>query len=165
MLTCLETNYPNFNRCFHRFIICITACKQNQNFRSFVMRPEFPFKFNLSRNVSLFRVSLCNNLISVISRVLIGPYLNFCSLTSPTCCNSPRKCISVKRKMRQIAGYQFFTQITSLRQMLYSYRNLFIANQFTGFNMSGILFLSEFSYFQSLIKELSPNFVFHIKQI
>ena len=25
----------------------------------------------------------CNNVIPLISRVLIGPYLNFCSLTSP----------------------------------------------------------------------------------
>ena len=32
------------------------------------------------------------NLTSPISRVLIVQHLMFCSLTSPTCCNSPRKC-------------------------------------------------------------------------
>ena len=53
--------------------------------------------------------SSCNNLISVISRVPIGPYLFFHSLTSPTCCNSSRKCTPVKRKVRQKTGYQFVT--------------------------------------------------------
>ena len=51
--------------------------------------------------------SFCNNLVSVISRVLIGPYLNFCSMASLTCCNSPRKCTPVKGKVRHKAGYQF----------------------------------------------------------
>ena len=37
-----------------------------------------------------------NNLVSVISRVLTSPYLNFCSMASPTCCNSPQKCTPVK---------------------------------------------------------------------
>ena len=35
-----------------------------------------------------FAYSSCHNLTSVISRVLIGPCLNFCSLTSPTCCEN-----------------------------------------------------------------------------
>ena len=45
------------------------------------------------------------NLIPSISRVLIGQHLIFCSLTSPTCCNSPRKCTPVKYKKRQKAGF------------------------------------------------------------
>ena len=49
--------------------------------------------------------SSCNNLISVISKILIGPYMNFFSLTSPTCYNSSRKSTLVKRKVRQKAGY------------------------------------------------------------
>ena len=59
---------------------------------------------------SHFTYSSCNNLISVISRVLIYSYLNFCSLTSPTSCNSPRKCTPVKGKVKQKAGYQCFIQ-------------------------------------------------------
>ena len=62
---------------------------------------------------SHFTYSSCNNLISVISRVLIYSYLNFCSLTSPTSCNSPRKCTPVKGKVKQKAGYQCFIQTTS----------------------------------------------------
>ena len=53
--------------------------------------------------------SSCKNLITVISTVLIGQYLNFCSLTSPACCNSPRKCMPVKWKMRQKTGCRFVT--------------------------------------------------------
>ena len=40
-----------------------------------------------------------------ISRVLIGRHLAFCSLTSSTCCNSPRKCTTIKYKARQKAEF------------------------------------------------------------
>ena len=36
-----------------------------------------------------------------LSRVLTGRHLIFCWLTSPPCCNSPRKCTPVKYKKRQ----------------------------------------------------------------
>ena len=48
------------------------------------------------------------NLTPPISRVLIG-HLIFCSLTSPTCCNSPRKCTPIKYKVRQKAGFPIVT--------------------------------------------------------
>ena len=48
------------------------------------------------------------NLTPRISRVLIGQHLIFCSLTSPTCCNSPRKCTPLKYK-RQKAGFPIVT--------------------------------------------------------
>ena len=41
-----------------------------------------------------------------ISLVLIGRHLTFSSLTSPTCCNSPRKCTAVKYKARKKAEIQ-----------------------------------------------------------
>ena len=44
--------------------------------------------------------SSSNNLIWVISRVLIGPYLIFCLPTSPVCCSSLGKCTPVKWKLR-----------------------------------------------------------------
>ena len=46
------------------------------------------------------------NLTPPISRVLIGPHLIFCSLTSPTWCNSPGKCTPVKYKAKQKLGFQ-----------------------------------------------------------
>ena len=49
------------------------------------------------------------NLTPPISRVLIGQHLIFCSLTSPTSCNSPRKCTPVKYKKRQKAGFPIVT--------------------------------------------------------
>ena len=49
------------------------------------------------------------NLTPPTSRVLIGQHLIFCSLTSPTCCNSPRKCTPVKYKARQKAGFRIVT--------------------------------------------------------
>ena len=40
------------------------------------------------------------NLTPLLSRVLIGRHLTVCSMTSPTCCNSPRKCTPLKHKGR-----------------------------------------------------------------
>lgn len=40
---------------------------------------------------NIYACSLCSNLISVVSRVLIGPYLIFCSPTWRTSCNLPQK--------------------------------------------------------------------------
>ena len=50
-----------------------------------------------------------NNLTPPVSRVLIGQYLSFCSLTSPRGCNSPRKCTLVKYNKRQKAGFPIVT--------------------------------------------------------
>ena len=47
------------------------------------------------------RYSPSYNLTPPICWVLIGQHLFFCSLTPPTCCNSPRKCTPVKYKKRQ----------------------------------------------------------------
>ena len=49
------------------------------------------------------------NLTPPISQVLIGRYLIFYSLTSPMCCNSPRKCTPLKYKARQNAGFPIVT--------------------------------------------------------
>ena len=49
------------------------------------------------------------NLAPPISRVLIGQYFIFCSLTSPTCCNSPQKCTPVQYKKRQKAAFPIVT--------------------------------------------------------
>ena len=85
--------------------------------------------------------SSCNNLISVISRVLIAPYLNFCSLTSPTCCNLPRKCTPVKWNVRQKAGYQVVKYTTSWEWLV-------ILNS----NVSASIFTSEGSNQSALIQ-------------
>ena len=42
--------------------------------------------------LNIYACSLCSNLISVVSRVLIGPHLIFCPPTWPTSCNLPQKC-------------------------------------------------------------------------
>ena len=61
-------------------------------------------------NLSLFMsYSSSYNLTPPISRVLIDRYLIFCSLTSPKCCNSARKCTPVKYKARQRAGFPIVT--------------------------------------------------------
>ena len=62
-----------------------------------------------------FTYSASDNLAPPISRVLIGPYFRFCSLTSPTCCNSARKCTPVKYKASQKAGFPIVTGTPSLR--------------------------------------------------
>ena len=49
------------------------------------------------------------NLTPPTSRVMIGQHLIFCSLASPTCCNSPRECTPVKYKARQKAGFRIVT--------------------------------------------------------
>ena len=66
-----------------------------------------------------FTYSLSYNLTPPISPVLIGQHLIFCSLTSPTCCNLPRKYTPVKYKKKQKARFPIITKITSLlRQMI-----------------------------------------------
>ena len=47
-----------------------------------------------------FPYSSSYHLTPPFSRVLIAPHLIFCSLTSPTCYNSPRKCTPVKYKAK-----------------------------------------------------------------
>ena len=61
----------------------------------------------ISNGLIIIFHTVCVTIWYQLFRVLIGPYLNFGSLTSPTCCNSPRKCTPVKWKVRQKAGYQF----------------------------------------------------------
>ena len=57
------------------------------------------------------------NLAPPISQVVIGQHLIFCSLTSPTCCNSPRKCTPVKYNKSQ--SWVFNCHIENLDIMLY----------------------------------------------
>ena len=49
------------------------------------------------------------NLALAISGVLTGWHMISCSPTWPTCCNSSRKCTSVKYKARQKAGFLIVT--------------------------------------------------------
>ena len=67
------------------------------------------FKLNLTTldtylEKRFVRYSSSDNRAPPISRVLISQHLIFCSLTSSTFCNSPRKYALVKYKTRQIAG-------------------------------------------------------------
>ena len=50
--------------------------------------------------------SSSDNLAPLISRVLIGLHLSFCSLTSPTCSNSPRKCHQLNISRGKQLGFQ-----------------------------------------------------------
>ena len=61
--------------------------------------------------------SMSDNVTPPISRVLIGRHLIFCWLTSPMCCNLPRKCTPVKYKKRQKAGFPIVTQTPSIAQL------------------------------------------------
>ena len=56
-----------------------------------------------------FTYSMSENDAPPISRVLIGRHLIFHSLTSPPCCNLPRKCTPAKYKKRQKAGFPIVT--------------------------------------------------------
>ena len=69
--------------------------------------------------------STSDNVTPPISRVLIGRYLIFCWLTSPPCCNSPRKCTPVKYKKRQKAGFSIVTQTPSIAQLCFNQSILF----------------------------------------
>ena len=60
--------------------------------------------------------SASDNLTLPISWVLIGQHLNFCSLTSPMCCDSPWKCMPVKYKVRQKAKFPIVTETPSLHE-------------------------------------------------
>ena len=55
---------------------------------------------------NLYQHNLSCNLTPPISRVLIGPHLVFYSLTSPPCCNSPRKCTQDKKLGSQLSHRQ-----------------------------------------------------------
>ena len=57
--------------------------------------------------------SSSDNLAPPISWVLIGRHLILCSLTSPACCNSPRKSTPVRYKARQKARFPVVTHTTS----------------------------------------------------
>ena len=65
------------------------------------------------QSVLIETYSLSYNLTPPISRVLIGQHMVFCSLTSPKCCTSPRKCMPVNYKRRQKAGFPIVTWTTS----------------------------------------------------
>ena len=64
--------------------------------------------FKYKRQVNL-TYSTSDNETPPISLVLIGRYLILCWLTSPPCCNSPRKYTPVKYKKRQKAGFPIVT--------------------------------------------------------
>ena len=78
------------------------------------------FSWSLKTYFKYFKLELIysasDNLTPPISRVLIGRHLNFCSLTSPTCCNSARKCTPVKYKARQKPGFPIVTETPSQLQ-------------------------------------------------
>ena len=78
------------------------------------------FSWSLKTYFKYFKLELTysasDNLTPPISRVLIGRHLNFCSLTSPTCCNSARKCTPVKYKARQKPGFPIVTETPSQLQ-------------------------------------------------
>ena len=67
----------------------------------------------LSKKKYRFTYSVSDNLAPPASQVLIGRHLNFCSLTPPTCCSSPRKCMPVKYKAKQKAGFPVVTETPS----------------------------------------------------
>ena len=69
--------------------------------------------FRGSHRRSSVTYSSSYNLTPAISRVLIGEQLIFCSPPWPTCCNSPRKCTSVKYKARQKTGFPIVTHTSS----------------------------------------------------
>ena len=56
--------------------------------------------------VLIVTYSSSDNLAPPISQVMIGRHLTFCSMTSPTCCNSSLKCTPAKCKARQKVGFQ-----------------------------------------------------------
>ena len=56
-----------------------------------------------------FTYSMSENETPPISQVLIGRHLILQSLTSPPCCKLPRKCMPVKYKKRQKAGFPIVT--------------------------------------------------------
>ena len=62
-----------------------------------------------------FPYSSSYHLTPPFSRVLIAPHLIFCSLTSPTCCNSPRKCTPVKYKKRRKTGFPIVTCVKNFK--------------------------------------------------
>ena len=64
--------------------------------------------------------STSDNVVPPISPVLIGRHLIFCWLSSPTCCNWPRKCKPVKHKKRQKAGFSIVTQTPSIAQLCFN---------------------------------------------
>ena len=57
----------------------------------------------------LLAYSFSCNLTPEISRVLTDQHWILCSPTSPTCCNSPQKCKTVKYQARQKAGFPTVT--------------------------------------------------------
>ena len=63
--------------------------------------------------------STSDNVTPLVSSVLISRHLIFCWLTSPMCCNSPRKCTPVKYKKRQKAGFPIITQTLFNQRILF----------------------------------------------
>ena len=77
-------------------------CSLNYGHQNYIKKAN-PQVYN-----KIYTYSPSYNVTAPFSRVLIGQHLIFCSLTSPTCCNSPRKCTPVKHK-RQKAGFPIVT--------------------------------------------------------
>ena len=71
----------------------------------------------------LFLYCSTYNLTAPISPVLIDQHLIICSLTSPTCYNSPPKFTPVKYKTRQKAGFPVVTKTTSFMYKLQSFNH------------------------------------------
>ena len=94
--------------------------------------------------------SASDNLTPPISRVLIGRHLHFCSLTSPTYCNSSRKCTPVKYKARQKAGFPIVTETPSVVYIFFLTPN---RNMFAG----------KFVKLESFLAVLREHIIFHVK--
>ena len=96
-------------------------CRRNfpQEFSVGIYRRKLPWLFAMG--FLYVSYSSSDNLTLPISRVLTGRYLIFSSLTSRTCCNSPRKCTPVKYRDRQKAGFPIVTYITSCKQSFFAY--------------------------------------------
>ena len=78
------------------FNLCAVRSKPTNNACDFESHPSYTY-------------SMSGNEAPPISGVLIGRHLILHSLTSPPCCDSPRKCMPVKYKKRQKAGFPIAT--------------------------------------------------------
>ena len=113
------------------------------------------------------------NLTQPISWVLIRQHLIFCSLTSPACCNLPRKCTRQVEKRRQKAEF-FICHIDNLKgtqswEILFCDINHFFSRNYNFSNLKQIcVFLKMLIIFISRVnrlKTLSSKYICQIWHI
>ena len=80
-----------------------------KNFNKHIYNLCHNYQYKLHALTRAYSLSYNYNLTPPISQVLISQYLVFCSLTSPKCCKSPRRCAPVKYKKRSKAGFPIVT--------------------------------------------------------